>query len=83
MGSISGLDDIQATSQYQPPETLASAGNQPSTTPAAAAASGQPTAAQPQPTTNQPPPPVETEERESFHSVCVLLHACAALCVCV
>ncbi|XP_065917729.1 WASH complex subunit 3-like [Dysidea avara] len=62
LGSISGLDDIQATSQYQPPETLASAGNQPSTTPAAAAASGQPTAAQPQPTTNQPPPPVETEE---------------------
>ena len=74
MSSISGLDDIQATSQYQPPETLASAGNQPSTTPTAAAASGQPTAAQPQPTTNQPPPPVEPEQRESL-CVFVLQHS--------
>jgi len=69
LSSIAGLDDIQATSQYQPPEALASAGNQPSTTPTAAA-SGQPTAAQPQPTTNQPPPPVEPEQRESPYCVC-------------
>lgn len=64
MASIAGLDDIQATTHYQPPETLASAGNQPATTPAATAASNQPSAAQPQPTTNQPPAPVEPEKRE-------------------
>ena len=76
MGSIAGLDDIQATSQYQPPETLASAGNQPSTAPTTSAPSGQPTAAQPQPTANQPPPPVEPEQRESLQHLCVHTSMC-------
>jgi len=64
LSSIAGLDDIQATAQYQPPEALASAGNQPVSAPAAATTSSQPSTGQPQPTANQPPPPTEPEQRE-------------------
>lgn len=75
MGSIAGLDDIQATTQYQPPETLASAGNQPVSTPTTATtATNQPAAVQPQPTTNQPPAPVEPEQRKySYNTVAILV----------